>query len=87
MSLRIPQLLSRRNFCVCCAVAAAGFTNNRGWLKPAEAFAEARNIVDTIRDSAATMPIQVHKLRGNVTVVEGDSRSNIDDPGTYGKPS
>jgi glyoxylase-like metal-dependent hydrolase (beta-lactamase superfamily II) len=68
--------LSRRGFCVCCAVAAANLGSNRGWLKPAQAFAEARNIVDTIRDAAATMPIAVHKLRGDVTVIEG-SGGNI----------
>ena len=75
MSVRTPQTLSRRSFCICCAVAA-GLGTNRGWLKPAEAFAEARDIVDTIRDSAATMPIEIHKLRGNVTVIEG-SGGNI----------
>ncbi|MGX9430471.1 MULTISPECIES: MBL fold metallo-hydrolase [Bradyrhizobium] len=68
--------LSRRGFCTCCAVAAAAFATNRGWLKPDEAYAESRNIVDTIRDAAATMPLQVHKLRGNVTVLEG-SGGNI----------
>jgi glyoxylase-like metal-dependent hydrolase (beta-lactamase superfamily II) len=75
MSVRTPQTLSRRGFCICCAVAA-GIGTNRRWLMPAEAFAEARNIVDTIRDSAATMPIKVHNLRGNVTVIEG-SGGNI----------
>jgi glyoxylase-like metal-dependent hydrolase (beta-lactamase superfamily II) len=75
MSARPAQTMSRRGFCTCC-VAAAGFATGRGWLKPAEAYAEARNIVDTIRDAAATMPIQVHKLRGNVTVIEG-SGGNI----------
>jgi glyoxylase-like metal-dependent hydrolase (beta-lactamase superfamily II) len=75
MSVRGPQTLSRRGFCICCAVAA-GLGTKHGWLKPAEAFAEARNIVDTIRGSAATMPIEVHKLRGNVTVIEG-SGGNI----------
>jgi glyoxylase-like metal-dependent hydrolase (beta-lactamase superfamily II) len=62
--------MSRRGFCTCCIVAA-GFATSRGWLKPSEAYAEARNIVDTIRDAAATMPILIHKLRGNVTVIEG----------------
>jgi glyoxylase-like metal-dependent hydrolase (beta-lactamase superfamily II) len=75
MSMRIPQTLSRRGFCICCAVAA-GLATNRDWLRPAEAFANARNIVDTIRDFAATMPIEIHKLRGNVTVIEG-SGGNI----------
>jgi glyoxylase-like metal-dependent hydrolase (beta-lactamase superfamily II) len=75
MSVRTPPTLSRRGFCICCAVAA-GLGTNRDWLKPAEAFAKARNIVDTIRDSAATMPLEIHKLRGNVTVIEG-SGGNI----------
>ncbi len=74
MSVR-TQTLSRRSFCICCAVAASVGTN-RDWLKPAEAFAESRNIVDTIRDAAATMPILVHQLRGHVTVIEG-SGGNI----------
>jgi glyoxylase-like metal-dependent hydrolase (beta-lactamase superfamily II) len=76
MSVQTPQTLSRRGFCTCCAVVAAAFATNRGWLKPADAFAESRNIVDTIRDAAATMPLEVHKLRGNVTVIEG-SGGNI----------
>jgi glyoxylase-like metal-dependent hydrolase (beta-lactamase superfamily II) len=75
MSARPAQTMSRRGFCTCCVVAA-GFAASRGWLKPAEAYAEARNIVDTIRDAAATTPIQLHKLRGNVTVIEG-SGGNI----------
>jgi glyoxylase-like metal-dependent hydrolase (beta-lactamase superfamily II) len=75
MSPGTKPILSRRGFCICCAVAA-GLGTSRGWLKPAEAFAEARNIVDTIRDAAATMPIVVHKLRGDVAVIEG-SGGNI----------
>lgn len=75
MSLRYPQILSRRGFCICCAVAA-GLTTKGGWLSPEEAYAEARNIVDLIRDYAATMPIQLHNLRGNLTIIEG-SGGNI----------
>jgi glyoxylase-like metal-dependent hydrolase (beta-lactamase superfamily II) len=75
MSLRYRRILSRRGFCFCC-VAAASFTATGDWLTPSQAYAEARNIVDLIRDSAATMPIQLHKLRGNVTVIEG-SGGNI----------
>ena len=67
--------LSRRGFCMCCAVAA-GFTSSGGWLSPSQAFAEARNVVDLIRDSAAKTPITVHKLRGNVSILEG-SGGNI----------
>jgi glyoxylase-like metal-dependent hydrolase (beta-lactamase superfamily II) len=75
MSASTPQTLSRRSFCICCAVAA-GLGAERGWLKPAEAFAKARGIVDTIRDAAATTPLLIHKLRGDVTVIEG-SGGNI----------
>ena len=67
--------LSRRGFCMCCAVAA-GFASSGGWLSPSQAFAEARNIVDLIRDSAAKTPVTVHNLRGNVSILEG-SGGNI----------
>jgi glyoxylase-like metal-dependent hydrolase (beta-lactamase superfamily II) len=75
MSLHAPQSLSRRGFCICCAIAA-GLGPKHGWLKPAEAFGKAREIVDKIRDAAATMPIELHKLRGNVAIIEG-SGGNI----------
>src|SRR5215813_1882949 len=75
MSVRAPQTLSRRGFCVCCAVAA-GLGTRHGWLTPAEAFVKARDIVDIIRDSAATTPLEIHKLRGNVAIIEG-SGGNI----------
>jgi len=48
--------LSRRGFCLCC-MAAATFTATGGWLSPSQAYAEARNIVDLIRDDAAKAPI------------------------------
>src|SRR6516165_8962197 len=67
--------LSRRSFCICGAVAA-GFVATSRWLSPSEAYAEARNIVDLIRDDAAKAPIKVHKLRGDVSVLEG-SGGNI----------
>jgi glyoxylase-like metal-dependent hydrolase (beta-lactamase superfamily II) len=67
--------LSRRGFCLCCAGSAA-FAVGGGWLTPRQVFAEARGIVDTIRAAAATAPIQVHTLRGNVSVLEG-SGGNI----------
>ena len=75
MSLRYPQVLSRRGFCICCAVAAGPGTNG-GWFSPAEAATEPRDIVDRIRDDAAKAPIQLHKLRGNITIIEG-SGGNI----------
>jgi glyoxylase-like metal-dependent hydrolase (beta-lactamase superfamily II) len=84
MSVRTPQMMSRRNFCICCAVAA-GLGTNRAWLTPAEAFAESRGIVDTIREAAATMPLVLHKLRGDVTVIEGSGGNIAVLPGKDGK--
>src|SRR5882757_6886912 len=70
MSFVHQHTLSRRGFCICCA-AAAGFAATGGWLTPSQAYAEARNLVDLIRDEAAKAPIQVHKLRHNVSILEG----------------
>jgi glyoxylase-like metal-dependent hydrolase (beta-lactamase superfamily II) len=67
--------LSRRDFCLCCTVAAS-FTATGGWLSPSQAYAEARSIVDLTRDEAAKTLIKVHKLRGNVSIFEG-SGGNI----------
>ena len=67
--------LSRRGFCICCAVGT-GFVASRGWLSPSQAYAEARNIVDLIRDDAARTPIKLHKLRRDVSILEG-SGGNI----------
>ena len=75
MGLRQRQLLSRRHFCLCC-VGSATLTASGVWLSPGRAYAEARNIVDLIRDDAAKAPIKVHKLRGNVSALEG-SGGNI----------
>ena len=51
--------------------------NRRGdWLTPRQAFAEARGIVSLIKDSAATAPVVAHKLRSNISVLEG-SGGNI----------
>ena len=63
------HFMSRRGFCLCCISGAAIAAN--GWLTPREAFAEARGIVSLIKDSAATSPIVTHKLRNNVSVLEG----------------
>jgi glyoxylase-like metal-dependent hydrolase (beta-lactamase superfamily II) len=61
--------LSRRGFCLCCIGAAqAGLA---GWLTPRAAYAEARGLVSLIKDSAAVTPITIHKLRGNVSALEG----------------
>ena len=62
--------LSRRSLCLCCIGAAAG-----GWLTPREVFAEARGIVSLIKDSAAVSPIVMHRLRNNITVLEGSGGS------------
>jgi len=75
MSPRHESKLSRRNFCACC-VGATAFAASGGWLTPRQALAEARNIVDLIRDSAAKTPIKVYKLRGGVSILEG-SGGNI----------
>jgi glyoxylase-like metal-dependent hydrolase (beta-lactamase superfamily II) len=69
------QALSRRHFCFCC-LAGAAFSTTGGWLTPREAFAEARGLVSLIKDSAAASPIVTHKLRHNVSVLEG-SGGNI----------
>ncbi|MFA5956500.1 MBL fold metallo-hydrolase [Hyphomicrobium sp.] len=54
---------------MCCIGAAqAGLS---GWLSPRAAYAEARGLVSLIKDSAAVTPITVHKLRGNVSALEG----------------
>jgi glyoxylase-like metal-dependent hydrolase (beta-lactamase superfamily II) len=75
VSFLCPHILSRRGFCLCCA-AAAGFVATGRWLGPAEAYVEASKIVDLIRDQAAKTPIKVHRLRRNVSVLEG-SGGNI----------
>ena len=53
----------------------AGFAATRG-LSPRQAFAEARGLVSLIKDSAATSPIAVHRLRNNISALEG-SGGNI----------
>jgi len=68
------KLQSRRSFCLCC-IGGAGAAA-LGWLTPRQAFAEARGIVSLIKDSAATSPIMTHRLRNNVSVLEG-SGGNI----------
>jgi glyoxylase-like metal-dependent hydrolase (beta-lactamase superfamily II) len=67
--------LSRRNFCLCC-LGSATFAATGNWLSPSQVFADARTIVDLIRAEAATAPIKIHRLRGNVSVLEG-SGGNI----------
>jgi glyoxylase-like metal-dependent hydrolase (beta-lactamase superfamily II) len=75
MDYATEELLSRRRFCLCCAGGAA-FAATAGWMTPRRAFAEARGIVSLIKDSAATSPIVTHRLRNNISVMEG-SGGNI----------
>src|SRR5512141_203917 len=69
------ELLSRRGLCLCC-VGSAAYAAGAGWLTPRAAFAEARGLVSLIKDSAATSPIVTHKLRNNISALEG-SGGNI----------
>ena len=75
MGLIHSQKMSRRGFCLCC-VGGAAFTATGAWLTPRAAFAEARGLVSLIKDSAAVSPIMTHKLRNNISVLEG-SGGNI----------
>ena len=75
MNLKKNPSISRRHLCLCC-IGSAALTASGIWLSPARAYAEARNIVDLIRDDAAKAPIKVHKLRGDVSALEG-SGGNI----------
>src|SRR5271167_4089037 len=70
MSLVPCTMMSRRHFCLCC-VSGAAFAATGGWLTPREAFAEARGLVTLFKDSAAVSPIVTHKLRNNISVLEG----------------
>ena len=65
--------VSRRSFCLCC-VGAAAYTATEGW--PRQAFAEARGLVSLFKDNAAVSQITTHKLRDNISVLEG-SGGNI----------
>lgn len=66
--------ISRRGFCLCCIGAAQA--SLAGWLTPREAYAEARGLVSLIKDSAAVTPLVTHKLRDNISAIEG-SGGNI----------
>jgi glyoxylase-like metal-dependent hydrolase (beta-lactamase superfamily II) len=69
------RFLSRRSFCLCCAVAPSAAATG-AWLTPSQAFAEAQNLVDVFRNEAAKAQITVHRLQGNVSILEG-SGGNI----------
>jgi hypothetical protein len=64
------HIMSRRGLCLCCVTATTAAASG-GWLAPRQAFAQARNIVDMIRNEAAKAPIKVHGLRRNVSILEG----------------
>ena len=65
--LKSSHQMSRRGFCLCClSVSAVG-----PWATPRQAYAEALGIVEGIQAAAATSPIAIHRLRGNVAVLEG----------------
>lgn len=68
--MKSEHMLSRRGFCLCC-VGAAGFAATGEWLSPREAYAEARGLVSLIKDSAAKSVITTHKLRDDITILEG----------------
>jgi glyoxylase-like metal-dependent hydrolase (beta-lactamase superfamily II) len=70
MTVSRENFLSRRGFCLCCVGGAAAMATGAP-LTPRQAFAEARGIVSLIKDSAATSPIVTHKLRNNISVLEG----------------
>jgi beta-lactamase superfamily II metal-dependent hydrolase len=70
MSSKHPSVLSRRGFWLCCAGSAI-FAVTGDWLPPRQAVAEARGLVSLIKDSAAVSPIVTHKLRDDISVLEG----------------
>ena len=59
MVTQATTMLSRRAFCLCCLAASAVTATA---LIPHRAYAEARNIVNMIREVAAEASIDVHKL-------------------------
>jgi glyoxylase-like metal-dependent hydrolase (beta-lactamase superfamily II) len=71
----LENVVSKREFCLCC-MAATYLAATRGFFGPRAAHAAAGNTVDKIRDAAANTPITVHRLRGNVNILEG-SGGNI----------
>lgn len=59
-----------------CGTPGTTFGTDGAWLSPGQAFAKARGIVETIKSEAAKAPINVHHLRGGISVLEG-SGGNI----------
>jgi glyoxylase-like metal-dependent hydrolase (beta-lactamase superfamily II) len=67
MHARLDQALLHRGCDLCC---------DKRLLTPSEVFAEVRGLVSLIKDSAAVSPIITHRLRNNISVLEG-SGGNI----------
>jgi glyoxylase-like metal-dependent hydrolase (beta-lactamase superfamily II) len=70
MTLTRRHALSRRGFCLCCLSVSAAATGS-GLLAPRKAAAELLGIVELINYEATRTPIAIHRLRGNVAVLEG----------------
>jgi glyoxylase-like metal-dependent hydrolase (beta-lactamase superfamily II) len=75
-STKTSQLRQRRDFSRRHFLTLAGATATALWLQPRWLFAEETSPVIIIRREAATAKINVQKLRGNVSVLEG-SGGNI----------
>ncbi len=75
MTLVHRHAISRRGFCTCC-LSASALAATGGWLTPHQAFGAAQGIVELIEAEAARTPIRIHRLRGNIAVLEG-SGGNI----------
>src|SRR3954452_9364700 len=69
MNARHDLMMSRRRLCLCCLSPSAAVTG--AWLTPRQAFADALGIVESIKSAAATTPISIHRLHGNIAVLEG----------------
>lgn len=70
--------------CFCCMEeASSDGTIQR--LTPTEVYAKAQNIVDLIRADAAKAPITMHRLRGDITILEGSGGNIGVLPGRDGK--
>jgi glyoxylase-like metal-dependent hydrolase (beta-lactamase superfamily II) len=54
-----------------CGTRGATLSADGAWLTPRQVFAASRHIVETIRAAAAKATITVHRLRGQVSVLEG----------------
>ncbi len=62
---------SYRGFCLCCVAAETSSAAGAALPTPAQVYAKARGIVNTMRDYAASSSISLHPVRGKLTVLEG----------------